>query len=366
MIRTAMKKSSVKKFGILTSGGDAPGLNAAIRGVARTAIDEYGMRVIGIEDGFQGLIEGKVRELHSKDLSGILTLGGTILGTSREKPFKNTSTNPVTGLSPVESIIKNYKDMGLDALVVLGGNGTNTTGKLLQEEGLNIIGLPKTIDNDLAGTDVTFGFHTAVDIATQAIDRLHSTAHSHNRIMIIEVMGHKAGWLGLYAGVAGGGDVILIPEIPYNIDSIAKHLKKRKEQGKNFSIVVVAEGALSEKESHMDKKKFKKSRKEMTQSIGYRLASELQEATNLEPRVTVLGYVQRGGIPTPYDRLLASQFGVKAAHMLAEGDFGKMVVMKNGRMDSVLLEEVAGKIKKVPLDDGILFAGKAAGTCFGE
>ncbi len=361
-----MKKNVVKKIGILTAGGDAPGLNAAIRGVARTAMDVYGMRVIGIEDGYRGLIEGRWHELKSEDLSGILTLGGTILGTSREKPFKNPIKNSVTGLFPVESIIKNYKNMELDALVVLGGNGTNSTGKLLQEEGLNVIGLPKTIDNDLVATDVTFGFHTAVDIATQAIDRLHSTAHSHNRIMIIEVMGHKAGWLALYAGVAGGGDVILIPEIPYNIEAIAKHLKKRKEQGKNFSIVVVAEGALSEKEAKMDKKKFKKSRKEMTQSIGYRVAKEVQEATDLEPRVTVLGYVQRGGIPTPYDRVLASQFGVEAAHMLARGEFGKMVVMNKGEMDSVPLDKVAGKIKNVPLDDGVLLAGKVAGTCFGE
>ncbi len=361
-----MKKSIVKKFGILTSGGDAPGLNAAIRGVARTAIDEYGMRVIGIEDGFRGLINGRCHELNSKDFSGILTVGGTILGTSREKPFKKPSPDPITGLTPVESIVKNYKDMELDALVVLGGNGTNTTGKLLHEEGLNVIGLPKTIDNDLVETDVTFGFHTAVDVATEAIDRLHSTAHSHNRVMIIEVMGHKAGWLALYAGVAGGGDVILLPEIPYNIDSIAQHLKKRKEQGKNFSIVVVAEGALSKKESLMDKKEFKKKRKEMDQSIGYRIAHELQEKTNLEPRVTVLGYTQRGGTPSPYDRVLASQFGVEAAHMLAKGDFGKMVVMKNGIMDSVPLEKVAGKIKTVSLDNGVLLAGKAAGTCFGE
>ncbi len=361
-----MKKTAVKKFGILTSGGDAPGLNAAIRGVVRTAIDEYGMRVLGIEDGYRGLVGGKYRELRTSEFSGVLTLGGTILGTSREKPFKNPVKNPVTGLTPVESIIKNYRDMELDALVVLGGNGTNTTGKLLQEAGLNVIGLPKTIDNDLVETDVTFGFHTAVDIATQAIDRLHSTAHSHNRIMIIEVMGHKAGWLGLYAGVAGGGDVILIPEIPYNIDSIAKHLKNRKQQGKNFSIVVVAEGALSEKEALLDKKQFKKARKEMSQSIGYRVAKELEEATSLEPRVTVLGYVQRGGIPTPYDRVLATQFGVEAAHMLARGEFGRMVVMKKGIMDSVSLDSVAGKIKKVPLSDRILLAGRAVGTCFGE
>ncbi len=361
-----MKDSVVKKFGILTSGGDAPGLNAAIRGVSRTAIDEYGMRVIGVQDGFRGLIEGNCKELHSKDFSGILTIGGTILGTSREKPFKNKEANSITGLTPVESIKKTYKDLQLDALVVLGGNGTNTTGKLLQEEGLNVIGLPKTIDNDLVETDVTFGFYTAVDVATEAIDRLHSTAHSHNRVMIIEVMGHKAGWLALYAGVAGGGDVVLIPEIPYKIDAIAGHLQKRKEQGKNFSIVVVAEGALSTKEAKMEKKEFKKRRKDMAQSIGYRIAKELEDSAGIEPRVTVLGYTQRGGTPSSYDRVLASQFGVEAAHMLARGEFGKMVVMKNGTMDSVPLENVAGKIKTVPLDNGVLLAGKAAGICFGQ
>ncbi len=361
-----MKKSVVKTFGILTSGGDAPGLNAAIRGVARTAIDEYGMRVIGIEDGFKGLIDGKAHELKSTDFSGILTIGGTVLGTSREKPFKIIEKNPITGLTAVESIKKNYSALGLDALVLLGGNGTNTTGKLLSEEGLNIIALPKTIDNDLAQTDITFGFHTALDVATQAIDRLHSTAHSHNRIMIIELMGHKAGWLALYAGVAGGGDVILIPEIPYNIETIAKHLKKRKEQGKNFSIVVVAEGARSEKEALMDKKEFKINRKNMPQSIGYRIAKELETATSLESRVTVLGYIQRGGTPTPFDRVLATQFGVQAAHMLARGDFGKMVCMKNNSVQSVTLDKVAGKTKKVPLDDSVLLSGIAAGTCFGN
>ena len=229
-----MQKSVVKRFGILTSGGDCPGLNAAIRGVARTAIEQYGMQVIGIEQGYRGLIEGKAHELTPSDLTGLLSRGGTILGTSREKPFKSQELNPVTGLNAVESIKKNYHEMGLDACVVLGGNGTNTTAALLKKEGLNIIGLPKTIDNDLPLTDVTFGFHTAVSVATESIDRLHSTAHSHNRVMVIEVMGHKAGWLGLYAGIAGGGDIILIPEIPYKISSIAEHVKKRVASGHPF------------------------------------------------------------------------------------------------------------------------------------
>ena len=360
-----MENSKVKRFGILTSGGDAPGLNAAIRGVARTAMEQYGMEVIGIENGYRGLIEGKGRKLNSEDFSGILTRGGTILGTSREKPFKNPIPNK-DGKYPLDLIKENYKKWNLDALVVLGGNGTNTTGNLLFQKGLNVIGLPKTIDNDLVHTDVTFGFHTAVDVATEAIDRIHTTAHSHNRIMVVEVMGHKAGWLGLYAGVAGGGDVILLPEIPYNIESIARHLKKRQDEGKEFSIVVVAEGALSEKEYLLDKKTFKKARKEMPYSIASRVAHELEEATGLESRVTVLGYLQRGGTPAPYDRALATVFGTAAAHMLAKGDFGKMVALQNGKVIGVPLCEVAGKIKKVPLNDKMLLAGREVGTCFGD
>ena len=255
-----MNNSVTKTVGILTSGGDAPGLNAAIRGIARTAINEYGMKVIGIHNGYRGLIDGEYEELKPFDITGILTRGGTILGTSREKPFKDPEKDPKTGRTPVESIKRTYKKLGLDALVVLGGNGTNTTGYLLSQEGLNIIGLPKTIDNDLVGTDMTFGFHTAVAVATEAIDRLHTTAHSHNRIMVIEVMGHKAGWLGLYAGIAGGGDVILIPEIPYDVEIIGQHLTERKKQGKSFSIVVVAEGAKSIEEAQLDKKELKRRR----------------------------------------------------------------------------------------------------------
>ncbi len=361
-----MSESVTKTFGILTSGGDAPGLNAAIRGVARAAMDLYGMKVVGIHNGYRGLINGTASLLQQDDFSGILTRGGTILGTSREKPFKNTEPDPVSGKTDVEKIKDTYKRLNLDALVVLGGNGTNTTGSMLQQAGLNVIGLPKTIDNDLVETDVTFGFHTAVSVATDAIDRIHTTAHSHNRIMVIEVMGHKAGWLGLYAGIAGGGDVILLPEIPYHVDSIAAHLIERKRQGKPFSIVVVAEGALSEAEAQMDKKTFKKTRAAMSSSIGYRVARELEAATELESRVTVLGYLQRGGIPVAYDRVLATQFGTAAAHLLAKGDFGKMVAMQNGEITGVPLERVAGKIKHVPLDHGMLLTGRDVGTCFGD
>ena len=361
-----MANAKVKTFGILTSGGDAPGLNAAIRAVCRTASIKYGMKAIGIRNGYRGLIKGDMFPLEQEHLAGLLTVGGTILGTSREKPFKNPQKDPKTGLLPIEAIKKNCKKWHLDALVCIGGNGTNTTASQLAEEGLNVIGLPKTIDNDIVCTDVTFGFHTALDVATDAIDRIHTTAHSHSRIMVIEVMGHKAGWLGLYAGVAGGGDVILIPEIPYDINSVAKKVLERKDAGKNFSIIVVAEGAISKEEALLDKKAFKKARSEMPYSIAYRVAHELEEATGLESRVTVLGYLQRGGTPSPYDRVLSTRFGTAAADFLAEGKFGKLVAMQNGSIVDVPLSHIAGLVKNVPYEHPMIQAAKELGTCFGD
>lgn len=361
-----MPKSVAGTCGILTSGGDAPGLNAAIRGVCRTAIDVYGMKVIAFEHGYRGLIENKSRVMEPLEFSGILAQGGTILGTSREKPFKDKNWCTGSGPCAVEMIKDTYKKNELDCLVVLGGNGTNTTGYLLAKEGLNIIGLPKTIDNDIVETDITFGFHTALTVATDAIDRLHSTASSHNRVMVIEVMGHKAGWLSLYSGVAGGGDVVLLPEIPYCIDSIARHLDDRIRHGKTFSIVVVAEGALSIDEAKLDKKTFKKSREQMSGSIGYRVAKEIQEATGLESRVTVLGYLQRGGTPVAYDRVLASQFGVTAATMMASCDYGKMVALQDNNLVGVPLEKIANKTKTVPLDHHMIETARNVGTCFGD
>ncbi|MCD1655746.1 6-phosphofructokinase [Treponema zuelzerae] len=361
-----MQKSVTKICGILTSGGDAPGLNAAIRGVCRTAIDIYGMKVIGFEHGYRGLIENKSRVLNPSEFSGILAQGGTILGTSREKPFKDKNWCEGTGPCAVEMIIDTYKKNKLDCLVTLGGNGTNTTASLLAKEGLNVIGLPKTIDNDIVETDITFGFHTALTVATDAIDRLHSTASSHNRVMVIEVMGHKAGWLSLYSGVAGGGDVVLLPEIPYDIESIARHLENRGRAGKTFSIVVVAEGARSVEESRLDKKAFKKAREQMSGSIGYRVAREIQDATGLESRVTVLGYLQRGGTPVAFDRVLASQFGTAAANMLAEGNYGKMVALQDNRLVGVPLENVANRIKSVPVDHRMIETARDVGTCLGD
>lgn len=361
-----MESSKVKRFGILTSGGDAPGLNAAIRAVCRTASIQYGMQAVAIHNGYRGLVEGDMEELAPSSLVGLLTEGGTILGTSRDKPFKNPVPDAESGLLPIEAIKENYKKWNLDALVCLGGNGTNTTACLLSHEGLNVIGLPKTIDNDIVCTDMTFGFHTALDVATDAIDRIHTTAHSHSRIMVIEVMGHKAGWLGLYSGIAGGGDVILIPEIPYDINSVAKKVMERRDAGKNFSIIVVAEGAKSKEEALLDKKAFKKARTEMPYSIAYRVAHELEQATSLESRVTVLGYLQRGGTPSSYDRILATQFGTAAAHFLAEGDFGKLVALQNGKITGVPLDMIAGKVKNIPANHLMIETARELGTCLGD
>lgn len=363
-----MSPKSARTFGILTSGGDCPGLNAAIRGVAKPAVTRYGMTVVGIANGYRGLIEGTTRTLEASAFDGLLTQGGTILGTSREKPFGESGDqvkDSVAGRDKPERIIKTYKALGLDALVVLGGNGTQKTARLLADRGLNVIGLPKTIDNDLWGTDVTFGFHSAVDIATEAIDRLHTTAHSHNRVMVIEVMGHKAGWLALYAGVAGGGDVILIPEIPYSAASIADHLTQRRSQGKPFSIVVVAEGALSVEEAAMPKSRRKEMRAS-ERSIGYRVAGEIESLTGLETRVTVLGYQQRGGTPSAYDRVLATRFGTAATEMLHRGEYGKLVALEGTAVVSRPLDEIAGKLKTVPADHELITTGRAVGTCFGD
>lgn len=361
-----MEKSATAICGILTSGGDAPGLNAAIRGVCRTARDIYGIQMIGFENGYRGLIDNHKRILQPGELSGILARGGTILGTSREKPFKDKNWITTNGPSAVDMIKETYRANKLDCLVVLGGNGTNTTASLLANEGLNVIGLPKTIDNDIVETDMTFGFHTALSVATDGIDRLHSTASSHSRVMVIEVMGHKAGWLSLYSGVAGGGDIVLIPEIPYSVESIARHLEKRALHGKTFSIVVVAEGALSVEESKLERKVFKKQRELMTASIGYRVAREIEEATGIESRVTVLGYLQRGGTPEAYDRVLASQFGAYAAKMLAEGDYGKMVAIQDNKLLGVPLELVANRIKTVPTDHFMIQTARDVGTCLGD
>lgn len=343
------KITKPKKIGILTAGGDCPGINAAIRGVGKTAIVKYGMKVMGISDGFSGLINKEYLELTESHLSGILTLGGTILGTSREKPFKRDGKAKNELKKPL-LIKEHYEQMELDCLVCIGGNGTMKTAYMLSEEGLNVVGVPKTIDNDIWGTDITFGFDSAVNIATEAIDRLHSTANSHKRIMVIEIMGHNAGWLALYSGMAGGGDVILIPEIQHDEDVIMNYLMKRAENNKPYSIVVVAEGIRVP---------------EGEESPARYLARKIEEVTGLETRETVLGYIQRGGSPSPMDRVLASRFGAAAANMIAENDFGKMVAHRQGEIKSVKLSEVAGKTKLVEPDNPMVKQAMEMGTCFG-
>jgi 6-phosphofructokinase 1 len=364
-----MTRSATRTFGILTSGGDCPGLNAAIRGVAKAAYGMYDMNIIGISNGFRGLITGAAHLMKPNDFSGILTLGGTILGTSREKPFKNIGQmrDSKEGRTKPEAIEENYRKLGLDCLVVLGGNGTHKTAHLLQQQGLNIVGLPKTIDNDIYGTDMTFGFHSAMQIAAEAIDRLHSTADSHNRIMIIEVMGHRAGWLALYSGIAGGGDIILIPEIPYSIDSIVRHLMKRDREGKQFSILVVAEGALSIDEAQLSKDERKKRQKsKKAPSRGYEIKEEIEKVYGMETRVTVLGHQQRGGAPSPFDRVLATRFGTAAAELLYRGNYGKMVALEGNDIAAKPLEEIAGKLKLVPPDHYLVETARRIGTCFGD
>lgn len=335
------------KIGILTAGGDCPGINAAIRGVGKTAITEYGMKVIGISSGFRGLIEKEYTEFDESQLSGILTLGGTILGTSRDKPFKN---DPNVDNKIPKIIRENYKEMGLDALVVIGGNGSMKTAQKLYEEGLNVIGLPKTIDNDVWGTDVSFGFDSAVWIATEAIDRLHTTANSHKRTMVIELMGHHAGWISLYSGVAGGGDVILIPEIKYNIDIVTEYLIKRHQNKKPYSIVLVAEGIEKPKGMH----------------AGTYIAQAIQEKTGFETRDTILGYIQRGGSPSPMDRILATRYGAHAVELIADGKFGVMVNLTGDQVTSVPLTEVYNKTKLVPRDHSLIDKARKLGICFGD
>lgn len=341
------KETKGMKIGILTAGGDCPGINAAIRGVGKTAIFEYGMKVYGISSGFRGLVDNNYAELDEGQLSGILTLGGTILGTSRDKPFKS---DPTVENKVPKIIKKNYLELGLDALVVIGGNGSMKTAHKLSLEGLNIVGIPKTIDNDVWGTDVSFGFDSAVWIATEAIDRLHSTANSHKRIMVIELMGHNAGWLTLYAGVAGGGDVILIPEIDYDMEYVARYLEKRAKNNKPYSIVAVAEGI----------------RRPKGVSAASYVSQFIQEITKLETRETILGYIQRGGTPTPMDRILSTRYGAKAVEFIAEGKFGIMVAKEGEHIVPVPLADVGGKVKLVPPDHSLVRKARKMGISFGD
>jgi 6-phosphofructokinase 1 len=405
-----MAKSKTRCIGVLTSGNDCPGLNAAIRGVVKAAIGTYGIKCVGILDGFRGLVENRTIPLDDRAASGILTSGGTILGTSRDKPHKMPMGGKVMDMT--RTAVENAKRLQIDCLVCLGGAGTQKNAMRLKEAGLDVLTLPKTIDNDVAETDITFGFDTALGIATEAIDRLHTTATSHQRAIVVEIMGHRAGWLALGAGIAGGADVILLPEIAYDPERVAKHLMDRSRAGKRFSIIAVAEGAHScdevkefakrEAEQEAVKKAAKKEKKQtelkpadltdpdragvpvktvtikrgdtavemsyhsVQEPKASRLARHLQQLTGMEARVTTLGHVQRGGSPSAADRLLCTRLGTTAAQLLAEGHYNVMVAVKGDRCEPVALKHVAGRIKTVPEDHPWITTGRLVGTCFGD
>lgn len=354
------------KIGMLTSGGDCQALNAAMRGVAKSLYNCIpDVKIYGFLDGYKGLINNNYKLMNVNDFSGILTEGGTIIGTSR-LPFKYINEPDEEGKDKISCMKKNYKKLNLDALVILGGNGTHKTANLLSKEGLNIVTLPKTIDNDIVGTDVSFGFQSAVDIATNTIDCIHTTAASHSRVFIVELMGHKTGWLTLFAGMAGGADIILIPEIPYEIDKIVEAIDKRTKEGKHFTIIAVAEGVISKEELEFTKKELKEIRKrEHYPSAAYRIGAGIMQKTGQEVRVTVPGHVQRGGSPCAYDRVLATRLGSKAAQLIINKEFGYMVCVKNNQIDKVPLSEVAGKTKMVDPESGIITQAKAMGICVG-
>jgi 6-phosphofructokinase 1 len=376
------KSIKPKRIGILTAGGDSPGLNAAIRGVGKTCLGFYGMEIIGFRDGFRGLVENRRLKLDRSTLAGILTVGGTILGTSRDKPHRMVIDGRTRDMT--ETIVDNYDKWGLDCLVCLGGGGTQKNALRLHQAGLNVITLPKTIDNDVAMTDATFGYATAMDIATETIDRLHSTAHSHHRIIVAEIMGHRAGWLTLGSGIAGGADVILIPEIPYDVEKISDAIKRRSRNGTNFSIVAVAEGAMSRDdarafdaaEKKLERAKTLHDKKEAKMEVAslevrhqgntMRLAKQLEELTHLESRVTILGYVQRGGTPSAADRILATRLGSACGDLIHEEHFGVMVAARGDGTEPVPLEKVAGKRKCLPPDHSWVQTARHVGTCMGD
>jgi len=351
------------KIGILTSGGDCQGLNAALRGVAKTLFAAVPkLKLIGIQDGYRGLIENDWRRMEQDEFSGILREGGTILGTSRQS-FKSMQETDEEGSPDKLSIMaENYKKEKFDALVILGGNGTHKTAYALSEHGLNIVTLPKTIDNDIYGTDYSFGFDSAVTKAADVLDALHTTAAAHGRIFVAELMGHKAGWVALHAGLAGGADVILLPEIPYTLDKVVEVIEKRNHSGKKFSIIAIAEGALSREEAAMPKKE----RRPGESTAGSRLVTELDARLDQDVRLVIPGHFQRGGDPTPYDRVLCSRFGVKAAELIIKKQFGYMAALRGTIITHVPLREVAGVLRNVPLDCEILNQARALGVSLGD
>jgi len=377
------RKTRARCIGVLTAGGDCPGLNAAIRGVAKAAL-HHDIKVVGILDGFRGLVENRTVPIEDLQVSGILTLGGTFLGSSRDKPHKMKMGDKVMDMTDVA--IANARRLQLDCLVCLGGGGTQKNAlHLLKAGGINVLTLPKTIDNDVAMTDISFGFDTALGIATEAIDRLHTTATSHHRIIVCEIMGHTAGWLALGAGIAGGADVILIPEIPYNLEAVAANLQNRQQHGKRFSIIAIAEGAVSVDEARVRAKVLARGQKNSKKKNGpvapnidsngihlvqepmsSRVARQIQQLTGLEARVTSLGHVQRGGTPSPADRLLCTRLGTKAGELLMDGVYNVMVAVKGEECVPVPLEKVAGIIKNVPVNHPWVKTARLVGTCMGD
>lgn len=358
----------MKRIGMLTSGGDCQALNATMRGVAKTLYNVLGgdVEIFGFEEGYRGLMHNDYILMKPSDFSGILTVGGTILGSSRQ-PFKQMRVIGEDGFNKVEAMKQTYRTLKLDCLVILGGNGTQKTADLLREEGLNIVSLPKTIDNDIYGTDMTFGFQSAVDIATSAIDCIHTTASSHGRVFVVELMGHKVGWMTLHAGIAGGADIILIPEIPYDINHVISAIKKRNKAGKRFSIIAVAEGAISKEDAKLSKKELTKKRaKSPFPSASYEIAKQVGDALGQEIRVAVPGHTQRGGAPDPYDRVISSRLGAAAARLIIDSKYGYMVGFKGDEIVPVPLQEVAGKLKYVDPKSSIVQQAKDLGISFGD
>jgi ATP-dependent phosphofructokinase / diphosphate-dependent phosphofructokinase len=358
------------RIAILSGGGDCPGINAVIRAVAKKAILGYGLEVIGIEDGYDGIIHNRHRKLRFDDVSGIITQGGTILGTSNKANpyrFAVNSGDKLQFEDVSRTAIEHLHKMEIDCLVCIGGDGTLSIANQLFRDGVPIVGVPKTIDNDLLGTDITFGFDSAVSVATEGIDRLHSTAQSHHRVMIVEVMGRNAGWIALHSGVAGGGDIILIPEIPYDLGIVTEKVKERNRTGRRFSIIVISEGAKSKGGDVVIQRVVKESTDPIRYGgVGFMLGYKIEEATGIETRTVVLGHLQRGGVPTPYDRVLATRLGTRAVDMIENQVFGCMVGIKHGSLVEVPLEEVARGQRTVPPDDELIQTSRSVGTCMGD
>lgn len=356
------------RIGLLTSGGDCQALNATMRAIIKTILNrsKEEVEIWGIEDGYQGLIYGRWHKMNWADFSGIQSLGGTILGTSRT-PFKLLDTPEADGVDKVAAMKKNYKKLKLDCLFMLGGNGSAKTANRLREEGLNVIALPKTIDNDTFGTEMTLGFPTAIDVATKCIDEIKTTANSHNRVFVIEIMGHKVGWIPLYAGIAGGADVILIPEIPYDIKNVIKAIEKREKDGGRFAIVAVAEGAITKEEAAMPKKEYKKKvAQRVSPSIVYGIAEEIAQKTDREVRVAIPGHTQRGGQPDAQDRIFAVRCGVEAALGCLRGEYGYLIAQQDGKIVHTPLKEVAGKLKFVDPEGELVHQARQLGISFGD